>query len=77
VEEGAKLHMKSSIICILEQTGNHLKEDEIGEAYSTHGRDNKCVQKLNRTTCVGETIWECNVMDLAEIGHEMVSSGPG
>jgi hypothetical protein len=42
--------MNSFIICILEQMGNHLKDDEIGEAYSTHGRDNKCIQKLNRKT---------------------------
>jgi hypothetical protein len=36
--------MKSFIICILEQTGNHLKEDNIGEACSTHGRYDKCIQ---------------------------------
>jgi hypothetical protein len=35
------------IICILEERGNHLKENKLGEACSTYGKDEKFVLKLN------------------------------
>jgi hypothetical protein len=38
--------------------GDQMKEDEVFEACSTHGRNEKCVQNFRRKILIEGTIWE-------------------
>jgi hypothetical protein len=72
--------MRSFITCTLHQyySGDQIKEDEMGGACSTHGRDEKCIQyfggkpegkRLGRPRCT----WEDNIrMELRELRWEGV-----
>jgi len=46
--------MKSFITCTLRQIlwGDQAKEDEMGHACRTHGRDEKCIQRDHSEDCV-------------------------
>jgi hypothetical protein len=54
--------MNATILCLVciakHYKGDHVKEDEIDGTCTTHGSDEKCMQKFGWKTWREETTWK-------------------